>query len=292
METVRDSITLSKFLKMQEWPVSLINNFINYVNNSPIYYFIIDDSDSMLTDDGKYIVNNKIKNCSRWQELCQTLRNTYSICKNGLIRSNFIFLNGSKYFISEDCDKNDSYTIENICKMKGGATPLCQKLYEIADEISTYADSIRNDNKKATIVIYTDGEPSDGDVRIPLQLLKKLPVNITLKLCNNQEGIVNFWNSVDKDLEMNLDILDDYINEADQIYKINPWLCYSRQLHTFREFGIDYILFDLLDEEKFTDLQIEEMSKFIGTGNIKPFCFIEKRKRSYIRCKKSKCVIS
>ena len=65
---------------------------------------------------------------------------------------------------------------------------------------------------------------------------------------------------------MNADIInDDFIGEANEIYSVNSWLCYTNELHNFREFGVSDKPLDLLDETPFKQFQIEEMRKFIGS---------------------------
>lgn len=105
-----------------------------------------------------------------------------------------------------------------------------------------------NNNKFFSIVISTNGESSDGDLRVPLRELKNLPVKLTLRLCTSEDNIVNYWNSIDKELELNLDVVDDYISEAKEIQSINKWLTYGVQLHRLREFGLVSHEIDKLDE--------------------------------------------
>lgn len=61
-----------------------------------------------------------------------------------------------------------------------------------------------------------------------------------------------FYNSLDAQLEISLEVLDDYIGEAREVYKQNPWITYGLPLHRCRELGYHDRLFDLIDERPLT----------------------------------------
>ena len=113
--------------------------------------------------------------------------------------------------------------------------------------------------KKAALVIFTDGEASDGDIAQALKPLHDLPVWVVIRLCTEEAGIVSYWTNIDKQLELSMDVLDDPIGESKEIMKHNNWLTYGTPMHRLREFGIVAREFDLLDE---TALSAEQMHKF------------------------------
>ena len=86
-----------------------------------------------------------------------------------------------------------------------------------------------------------------------------LPVWVVIRLCTEETGIVNYWTNIDKQLELNMDVLDDPIGESKEIMKHNNWLTYGAPLHRFREFGAIAREFDMLDE---TTLSADQMLKF------------------------------
>ena len=113
--------------------------------------------------------------------------------------------------------------------------------------------------KKAALVIFTDGEASDGDIAEALKPLHDLPVWVVIRLCTEEAGIVSYWTNIDKQLELNMDVLDDPIGESREIVKNNNWLTYGAPLHRLREFGVIAKEFDMLDE---TMLSADQMVKF------------------------------
>ena len=58
---------------------------------------------------------------------------------------------------------------------------------------------------------------SDGDIAEAMRPLQLLPVWVVIRLCTSDAKIVNYWNSIDQELELNMDILDDLFGEATQV---------------------------------------------------------------------------
>ena len=107
---------------------------------------------------------------------------------------------------------------------------------------------LRNNNQTAVVCIFTDGASSDGDLVKAMKPLERLPCWVVIKLATDDDNVVNYWNSVDGELEIDMDVLDDYQSEAKEIYEHNPWLCYGLPLHRLREFGFKNKELDLIDE--------------------------------------------
>jgi hypothetical protein len=137
-----------------------------------------------------------------------------------------------------------------------GQTPLCWHIRDVIKNIEPIADKLRVAQQKVAICIASDGEPTDGDLVEALRPLQQLPVWLVVRLCTDDERIVNFWNNVDTQLELDMDVIDDLFREADGVSAVNKWLTYSEPLHRLREFGITIKEFDLLDESLLTGDQI------------------------------------
>ncbi len=48
----------------------------------------------------------------------------------------------------------------------------------------------------------------------------------------------DFWNEIDHRLELELDVLDDFASEAEEVVAANPFITYGLPLHRMREFGL------------------------------------------------------
>ena len=121
---------------------------------------------------------------------------------------------------------------------------------EIVGQIQGMERTLRQNGQKAVVVIATDGESSDGDIAAAMRPLQSLPVFVVIRLCTDDDRVVDYWNNIDSQLELEIDVLDDYTSEAQEIVKVNDWLTYGEPLHRMREFGVPIKELDLIDEAK------------------------------------------
>eukprot|EP00567_Pseudictyota_dubia_P001872 CAMPEP_0197464544 /NCGR_PEP_ID=MMETSP1175-20131217/64074_1 /TAXON_ID=1003142 /ORGANISM="Triceratium dubium, Strain CCMP147" /LENGTH=435 /DNA_ID=CAMNT_0043000525 /DNA_START=110 /DNA_END=1417 /DNA_ORIENTATION=- len=91
-----------------------------------------------------------------------------------------------------------------------------------------------------------------------MRLLEGLPVWIVIRLCTDEEEVVSFYNDIDQQLELSIDVLDDLEAEAQEVHAFNSWLNYALPLHRIREFGFNERVFDLIDERKLTKSELRQ----------------------------------
>ncbi len=70
----------------------------------------------------------------------------------------------------------------------------------------------------------------------------------TIRLCTDDPAVVRYWNSVDSQLDLDMDVLDDATGEAVEVRSANPWMTYADPLQKLREFGVALKEMDLVDE--------------------------------------------
>jgi Mg-chelatase subunit ChlD len=252
--------------------------------------WIVDNSGSMQKTDGHRIISSKQQNvkmlpCSRWEEIVDCV--DYHIRLAGLIEAptRFRLLNnpganvGSQQFsIAEDSVTSVPQQVQQACSIMrrarpGGCTPLTSHILEIHNEISRMAPELRMLGKKVVIVIATDGLPTDElghggaqhnqEFVDSLRLLEGLPVWVVVRLCTDDNSIVDFYNDLDSQLELSLEVLDDFTGEALEVSNEQPWLNYALPLHRLREFGFHDRVFDILDERPLTKTEIRDFFSFL-----------------------------
>ncbi len=242
----------------------------------------------MNANDGNRLVptakNTQVKlvPCTRWAELTETVN--YHAQMAALIQAptSFRLLNNPGAHIGPQefsvADKGvDAAIIQRdldvaIRTMRAaspsGVTPLAQHVREIRENVLSMMDDLNAEGKKVAVILATDGLPTNNqgiggfqernDFTDALRSMEGLPVWIVIRLCTDEENVVEFYNSLDQQLELSIEVLDDLIGEAEEVHENNPWLNYCLQLHRMREMGIPHRLFDLLDERAFTKSELRE----------------------------------
>uniref|UniRef100_A0A7S4VIL9 VWFA domain-containing protein n=1 Tax=Ditylum brightwellii TaxID=49249 RepID=A0A7S4VIL9_9STRA len=266
---------------------SLVENRIAF----PLRIWIIDNSGSMQKPDGHRIVETTSKTsvktvpCTRWEEIRECVN--YHVQMAALIEAptTFRFLNApgggiatQEFSIAQSGVAYIQQDVMNASSIMtkarpGGVTPLTQHMMDIHRDVTSMAPQLTAEGKRVVIVIATDGLPTDeqghGGEYIKqqfvqsLRTLEGLPIWVVIRLCTDEEDVVNFYNDLDEQLELSIEVLDDFMGEAEEIYECNPWLNYALPLHRLREWGYHDRVFDMLDERKLTKSELWDFCKLL-----------------------------
>ena len=253
------------YMMDKKLPLGIARKVISETEKCPMRFFIMDDSGSMSISDGSRLVEAGAGyaqvQCSRWEEMTSSAEFHLSLSKHLNAPCEFRFLNNlvpKRTGIRElDPDGVNDREIRKVLEWSpSGATPLCRHVTEVIHEIRAREKQIREAGQHVSVVIMCDGSPSDGNIAQIMKPLEHLPCIVVVRLCTNDERIVDYWNNIDRQLEINLDILDDPIGEAFECKSSNPWLNYGHPLHRMREWGVHIRELDFLDETLLTATQM------------------------------------
>jgi hypothetical protein len=275
-------------LQEQGFPFGLAKTLTKNNDVFPLRIWVIDNSDSMRILDGHTIVENsssyggfELAKCSRWSEIRNTVE--YHCDMAHLLQAPTIFrllndpkkLNSPQIFsigVNDTTDSDDEFysalrAIKTVSP--SGVTPLSDHIREIRKQIISLTPTLWRDETQVVIVLATDGLPSDINGRCDsstrqeflgaLRTLEGLPVWVVIRLCTDEDDVVGFYNDLDMQLELTIEVLDDFSQEAKEVYTHNPWLNYALPLHRCREMGYHNQLFDILDERRLGFDEIREL---------------------------------
>lgn len=257
--------------------------------------WIIDNSGSTATADGHRIVPTlkkgdvKMVPCSRYEEIQECVN--YHIALAGAIEAptTFRLLNhpgasvGAQQFTIGDNPDHVEVEIHDAQSLMrrskpGGCTPLTNHVLEIHREVTALTPTLRAKGQRIVIVIATDGLPTDErgyggsthqkEFVEALRLLEGLPVWVVVRLCTDEDEVVDFYNELDGVLELSIEVLDDFCGEAAEVYGFNPWLNYALPIHRMRELGFHDRVFDMLDERLLTKSELRDFCHLLfGEAN-------------------------
>jgi hypothetical protein len=264
-----------EYLTVNKWPKGLQDCLMKSMSRIPIRFMIIDDSGSMGASDGNRIIRSgdkvALQPCTRWKELVDVVKFHAGLAKASNAITEFRMLNNAAPIVVGNPNDQFSYQqLNQILDSSGpaGATPLCRHIREITAQIQAMEPQLRANGHKAAVIICTDGESSDGDVAAALKPLHNLPVWVVLRLCTDESKVVSYWNNIDSQLELELEILDDLVSEAQEVYAHNKWFAYGEPLHLLRQFGVSIKELDMLDEKPLTADQIRDVCAIMFGGTV------------------------
>jgi hypothetical protein len=254
----------------------------------PLRIWVVDNSGSMNKADGHRLVESKSRKevkvvpCTRWTEIQQTV--DYHAQMAALLQAPTVFrllndpgkaIGPQQFSIAENGTDDLDHEVAQAKSVMlnaspAGVTPLIHHINEIRQNVLHLEPSLRDDGSKVAIILATDGLPTDSngvcndatkrELVDALKSLEGLPVWVVIRLCTDEAPVVDYYNNLDSQLEFSIEVLDDFIEEANEVFQKNKWLNYALPLHRCREMGYHHRLFDLLDERQLT---IDEVQQFL-----------------------------
>lgn len=94
-----------------------------------------------------------------------------------------------------------------------------------------------------------------------------------VRLCTEEQPIVDYWNGIDNQLELDIDVIDDQLGDAKQVQQVNGWLTYGEPIHRLREFGASMKELDIIDESTLSADQMRVMCSYLYVSFL-PFYMI------------------
>jgi hypothetical protein len=142
-------------------------------------------------------------------------------------------------------------------------TPLAGHMFALYDQVSALCSSLLP-GQRVAIIIASDGVPSNPQSFLDaMQALQTLPVYLIVRLCTNDEASMHFWNTLDLDLGIPVEILDDFEEENRIAYAMNPWCNYCVGVQRAREWGFRSKLFEKLRERPLTHSELHDYCALI-----------------------------
>ena len=254
-------------------PPGICEGFVESGDQFGARFWIVDNSGSMQTQDGKRLAGGGqrrgLVTASRWEELGDALAFHGGVASALGVPTEFLLLNQPAGALKRvvcgvgDAHREAAAVAAVVASAPTGRTPLCRAVGEVVGEVRACAPALAARGQRALVVIASDGEASDGDVLRALAPLRDLPVWVVVRLCTDDDRVVTYWNDVDEEIELEMDVLDDLVGEADEVTDHQPWLTYGSELHRLREWGCTRRVVDLLDEKPLSLGEVPKLAALV-----------------------------
>lgn len=259
--------------------------------------YLLDNSGSMMAADGNILRetspgNYESHSCTRWDEICAFAIDHAKWNHKVGTPAQFMILNSAyrgqaseegKDFVRVDRSQGGEHpqveALKNMLELNPprGVTPITEKLGEITQLVRDEAPGLAQRGQMVFLTIATDGLPtslmsgqsSPKDQTDMTQAMRRLcgelPVQLVVRLCTDDSCVVEFYNRIDDEMELPLDIIDDYESEAQEIASNgNSFFAYTPLLHRIREAGTLSKLLDSIDEQQLSQTEVRKFVEFLA----------------------------
>lgn len=263
--------------------------------------YLLDNSGSMNEADGNVMIETPgnvrpiVRPSTRWEEICtfavDHARFNWStgtpcefVLLNSLGRTPGTSLQDGRDFVRIDQCLGDESSqlnaLERLLKNNSprGVTPLTQRLEEILHRVKRECSGLAQLGQVISLTIATDGLPTTPNsgtstpadqqhlVEQLRQLGAVLPLQLVIRLCTDDRSIIDFYNGIDEELEIPLDIIDDMSSEAIEVIRENKndWFAYTPLLHRIREAGTLCKVLDTIDERPLRPQEVRYLAELLS----------------------------
>jgi len=288
---------LGECLASLNLPPGLLSSVYQTYLNCDSRVWLLDNSSRMQVRDSHINRNGctrgaieRVDGGSRWEELKECVTFHTKMASECWIPTKYWLVNDPFMFHSEEWRQSKKMPlcrgapkdvatevreighIMDAVQLNDSRCPLRSCIHTLLKGLSREAAKITARNQHVTLVICTQGRPTDREGDTGLNVLKdfcdelfkfsKLPVRIIIRLCTDTEEVRDMFNSMEGHFE-SIDVLDDFWAESLEVYLHNPWLTYTLGLHRLRESGLAPEILDTLDERPLTLGEIHQLSKML-----------------------------
>ena len=197
-----DLAFLGQLVQTHQWPMGFANVIVKSKDFVAMRFVIVDNSRSMLNEDGKKVIEDedegdyRVRDCSRWEEVTAAVKAIAAIADAAETPTEIRLLNKSQPItVGQRRDGGESLqkAMELLETQPSGQTPICKQVQGVIDTVQSMAVRLRSMNKVALLIIITDGESSDGNVVEMLKPYEDLPLKIIIRMCTNERDVSDYW---------------------------------------------------------------------------------------------------
>mmetsp|Transcript_42714 Transcript_42714/g.48544 ORF Transcript_42714/g.48544 Transcript_42714/m.48544 type:complete len:417 (+) Transcript_42714:67-1317(+) len=282
------------YLRSQGFTIGLARTLIANTDAFAARIWLINNSKSMNCADGHRVVQDarhKITNvsCTRWEEVSSTLFWHANFAALMKAPSAIRMVHGAMghpqqlgVASSEEVDiQSEIRRLSSLMQQTpaGSGCEMLPHLREIVDSCLKIPVELFGEDRFMAIIFVTDRLPIDEngsegehvtkEFLETLNMLSGLPIWVVIRLSTDDQHIVDFYNKLDDQMayvkvesgQVHLDVLDDFVSEAEAVNNHNPWLNYAYPLHLCRESAVNFPVFDVLNDRP---LSHDELVDFIN----------------------------
>ena len=225
-------------------------------------FILVDNSRSVLKQDAATIVCDdpgvdssltgavfRVEESTRWSEMMAAITSMALAADQAGVKTEILLLNKQPepFTIGNGSGSNSdaaARVADLLATKPQGLTPLCAQLKGVAAQLVGDAPKSTYSSKTALLVIFVDGESTDGDVLELLRPLIALRFRLVIRLCTTEGEVVAYWRDIAAQLMraapspgMTVTVIGTHVSVAAAVARLNPWLTYGEALHRAREWG-------------------------------------------------------